>query len=319
MGDRPKYSSYIAALLDIIISDIHKTSDRTLVKWRNDTMVCFDHMSTNLIALYSRACEVPDNVYKLQEKTLQTIKYKVQTALGISKEHYQHSDTDSIYGSEQGAGHSTGNWLFHSTQMIKKNQNKLWRLHNLHSKQRHKTYTKHILGFLDDKSQYANDWDSNNIKTIIKNKQHAAQSWEELLHTSGGKLEILKCCIIVMDWTHGSKGSQVLLPTNKHNTISVIDSEDHKSYDITLLQNNAPFKYLRIISSTDDDQTSISNNTFGNNRRIKNINHHPLQNYQAKLYLFTHLNPKINYPLSCASLSHKQYNSFHKTHISNAI
>ena len=122
-----------------------------------------------------------------------------------------------------------------------------------------------------------------------------------------------------MDWTHGSKGSQVLLPTNKHNTISVIDSEDHKSYDITLLQNNAPFKYLRITSSTDDDQTSISNNTFGNNRRIKNINHHPLQNYQEKLYLFTHLNPKINYPLSCASLSHKQYNSFHKTHIINAI
>ena len=76
-------------------------------------------MSTNLIALYSRACEVPDNVYTLQAKTLQTIKYKVQTALGISKEHYQYSETDSIYGSEQGAGHSTANWPFNSTQMIK--------------------------------------------------------------------------------------------------------------------------------------------------------------------------------------------------------
>ena len=35
-GDRPKYSSNIAALLNIVISDIHKISGRTLVKLRND-------------------------------------------------------------------------------------------------------------------------------------------------------------------------------------------------------------------------------------------------------------------------------------------
>ena len=54
------------------------------------------------------------------------------------------------------------------------------------------TYIKHILGFIDDKTQYANDWKNNNIKTITDNIQHAAQSWEGLLHTSGGKLEISK-------------------------------------------------------------------------------------------------------------------------------
>ena len=74
-----------------------------------------------------------------------------------------------------------------------------------------------------------NDWDNNNIKNIIKNIQHTVQSWKELLHTSGEKLEISKCCMIVMDWTHDSKGSQVLLPKNKLNTISVTDSEDRKS------------------------------------------------------------------------------------------
>ena len=123
-----------------------------------------------------------------------------------------------------------------------------------------------------------------------------------------------------MDWTHGSKGSQVLLPTNKHNTISVIDSEDHKSYDITLLQNNAPFKYLRIISSTDDDQTSISNNTFGNNRRIKNNIRQPFQKLSRKtLSIHESQYHKIHYPPSYASLSHKQYDSLHKVHIPNAI
>ena len=119
MGDRPKYSSDIAALLDIVISDIHKISDRTLVKLLNDATTCFDCIIPNLITLCSRTYKVPGNIFNLQAKTLQTIKYKVQTALGISKEHYQHSDTYSIFGSGQGARHSTTNWLFHSTPMTK--------------------------------------------------------------------------------------------------------------------------------------------------------------------------------------------------------
>ena len=57
-----------------------------------------------------------------------------------------------------------------------------------------------------------------------------------------------------MAWTHDNKGSQLLLPTNKNNTISVTDSEDHKAYEISLLQNDKLFKCLEITSSTDDDQ-----------------------------------------------------------------
>ena len=86
-GGRPRYSSDIAALLDIVISDIHKISGRTLVKLRNDATACFDRMIPNLIYLCSRAYEVSDNICKLQAKTLQTMKYKVQTSLEISIEH----------------------------------------------------------------------------------------------------------------------------------------------------------------------------------------------------------------------------------------
>ena len=126
--------------------------------------------------------------------------------------------------------------------------------------------------------------------------------------------------MIFIDCTHDSKGSQVLLPTNKLNTISVTESEDHKSYEIALLENNGPFKYLGIPSSTGDDQkhqfqTILLTTTEGS--RILFIS--PFKNYQAKLYLFTYLNHKIHFPLSCASLSQKKYNSLHTAHISNAI
>ena len=45
----------------------------------------------------------------------------------------------------------------------------------------------------------------------------------------------------------------------------------------------------------------------------------PSKKYQSKLYLFTHLNPKIHCPLSCTFLSPKQYNHLHKKYISTEI
>ena len=79
--------------------------------------------------------------------------------------------------------------------------------------------------------------------------------------------------MIVMGCTNDSKGSQVLLPTNKLNTISVKDSEIHKTYEINLLQNNEAFKYLGITSSNDDDQKHrFQHNFSGNDRRSKNTN-----------------------------------------------
>ena len=86
-----------------------------------------------------------------------------------------------------------------------------------------------------------------------------------------------------MDWTNDSKGSQVLLLTNKLNAISIKDSEDHKIYEINLLQNNEPFKYLGITSFNDDDQkhqfqTIFQATTEGS--RILSIS--PFKNYHAK-------------------------------------
>ena len=120
-----------------------------------------------------------------------------------------------------------------------------------------------------------------------------------------------------MAWTHDNKGSQLILPTQK---ISVTDSEDHKTYDIVLLQNNEPFKYLGITSSSNDDQKHQFKIMFSATKEKSRIlSTSPFKNYQSKSYLFTHLNPKIHYPLSRTSLSFKQYDSSHKAHIPTSI
>ena len=49
-----------------------------------------------------------------------------------------------------------------------------------------------IIGFVDDKRQYTNDWLHNCLDTVTNNLREAAQGWEYLLHTVGGQLELTK-------------------------------------------------------------------------------------------------------------------------------
>ena len=68
-------------------------------------------------------------------------------------------------------------------------------------------YSKYNLGFIDDKTQYAKDWKNNDIVKIKNNIQHAAQSWEELLYTSGRKLDISKCRMHIIAWPRDNDGT----------------------------------------------------------------------------------------------------------------
>ena len=56
--------------------------------------------------------EVPDNICKLHSTILHNTKYRVQTALGTSNQHYKYSTSSSIHGNGQGIGLSCTNWVY---------------------------------------------------------------------------------------------------------------------------------------------------------------------------------------------------------------
>lgn len=147
---------------------------QNLRKDNHQKLACFDHMISNLISLRSGTYDIPDNVCKLQGKELQTMKYKVQTVLGIFKEHYQHSIIDLIYGSWQESRHSSTNMFFTNTLMTNALE-KHCEGCTMTSLTRDITHSKHILGFVDDKTQYTKDWKHNDIVKITKNIQYAVQ------------------------------------------------------------------------------------------------------------------------------------------------
>ena len=106
--------------------------------------------------------------------------------------------------------------------------------------------TKYILGFVDDKRQYSNDWNENKLATIITQLKQAAQSWGHLLYTTGGKLESSKCGIYIMEWKFHDDGRVILAPIPDIESFTITSLFDKSHYIIKLLSNSECMKYVGI-------------------------------------------------------------------------
>ena len=101
------------------------------------------------------------------------------------KKIYSTNTKKTIHGTGQGSGASGSNWLFTSVPMMDTIEQNCEGC-TIHSPDKKLTWTKHILGLVDDARQYANDWNNNNIVYILNYLQQSSQTWEHLLHTTGG-------------------------------------------------------------------------------------------------------------------------------------
>ena len=80
------------------------------------------------------------------------------------------------------------------------------------------------------------------------------------------------------------------------------------------------FKYLGIMSTlTDSQQPQLIDTTVHATNGARLLSAIPFTRLHSKLYVFTHLMPKITYPLSCASFSESHYSRLNRTFISTTI
>ena len=91
------------------------------------------------------------------------------------------------------------------------------------------------------------------MNNILSTLQHASQTWEHLLATTGGKLVIPKCAVYILKWVFDAQGIPSL---DKACTakISVSSSETSEQTTIPHLPNDIPFKYLRVNTTPIGDQ-----------------------------------------------------------------
>ena len=144
--------------------------------------------------------------------------------------------------------------------------------------------------------------------------QKAAHSWEHLLHTSGGKIELTKCAWYCISWKFNLNG----IPSMSNNTsykIVLLDSATQQLHTIKQLQINSPFKYLDTESTplgTTDHQFTSSKQQALRGARI--FSSSKMNRFYIALYLKTHLHPKLMSPLACT-----YFTSINNTHQSRIV
>ena len=111
-------------VIEVVVFKEHKylyarQTRTTLMTMDNDAKACYDRVICNLAMMTSRYFGMPINACKMQANTLKAMKFHVRTTMGISNDHYTHTQATPVHGSGQGSCASPAIWLLISSILMR--------------------------------------------------------------------------------------------------------------------------------------------------------------------------------------------------------
>ena len=158
-----------------------------------DATSCYDRIVAGFALLCSRHYGMPSDACELHGKTIANMQHHVKTALRVSQAFFQSTPEMMLYGSGQGSSGSPPLWVVCSDILFKALENLTGKGMSFQSPSSHVTDGRSTDAFVDDATNGINDSTNQtpqNELMIASRLQLQAEAWEQLLHTSGGKLEL---------------------------------------------------------------------------------------------------------------------------------
>jgi hypothetical protein len=251
-GSRPGPSAVDPVLLEELQVSISYLSRTNQVTFHNNATSCYDRIIIALANLVARQFSMPEEIAKLHGTTLKKMWYYVSTALGISDASYSHTKESPVYGTGQGSCSSPSIWL-QICSFLFDCHNQCSYGANYSSPDGSIQFKTSMTGFVDNMKGHVNDMDSPPLQQLIDQMQSNVQLWGNLLHVSGGALEIPKCNYYVMQWKFQPSGIPKL--NADINTILHLENRD-RTATITLTNDaiTVAHKTLGTWKSTAQDQ-----------------------------------------------------------------
>jgi exonuclease III len=211
-GSRPGRSATDPVTLEELQVSISYMSRTNQIIFHNDATSCYDRIIINLANLLARRFGMSEELCRLHGDTLHHMLYYVSTALGISDRSYQHVPDSPIYGTGQGSCASPAVWLTVCSILFQCHQKASHGAEYVTPDKR-LSLKLSMAGFVDDTKGQTNDMRSPTaipLATLVSQMQDDAQLWGDLLHVSGGALEIPKCNFYIMHWLFQENGIPTL-------------------------------------------------------------------------------------------------------------
>ena len=212
-GSRQDRQAQDPVLLEELQFDLSRVSRKSLVLTNYDAASCYDRIIPSLAMLASRKFGKPMRVTQANAHTLENAKYRIRTDLGSAPTENSHSPDHPIYETGQGSANGPMLWLFLDSI--------LYDCYDSDTKPAvycTPDYTHRIAlgmaGFVDDSNGQTNEFESDERsdtwRLILNHAQKYAQLWTNLLHSSGGTLELSKCSFHLLRWSFSISGAPVL-------------------------------------------------------------------------------------------------------------
>ena len=167
-----------------------------------------------------------------------------------------------------------------------------------------------MVGFVDDSTGSLNDFQTHSeapFPELLRRMQYDAQLWNNLLYSTGGKLELPKCSFHVLRFDFRPNGTPVPEIASHDDKIHITDLESNRLIPIPSKRAFEPHKTLGHYKSPMARQQTELNNLQSKAERISLlISISPLTREGASLAYHTIYNPSIRYTLPQSYFTQKE-------------
>jgi hypothetical protein len=277
----------------------------------NDAKSCYDRIVMLLVSIASQRLGMPTNVCELFQEILNQTQYYAKTVHGTSTMGYGTTPEHAIHGPGQGGRASPSIWTVISCLILScmSEESNGITLLDPHTAQSVHQFSS---GFVDDITHWNINTDQRNtaapLSTILNDTQRMAQWWENLLFSTGGKLELSKCFYYVIYWIYNHEGEASMLDTTAlPQQVHLTDSETSSDIIIENKRCTASHKTLGAMENPSGCYTDEVDRLRAKAQSIATqVSCCSLRPSEAKIMYHTMYLPSISYSLSAGILNEAQ-------------
>lgn len=306
-GRKGRSAEEIHLLKQLLYSTIRLTRT-SAISFDNDAKSCFDRIVIALLNIILQQHGNTDKSCEILAKTLQEVEYYIKTDHGTSTESFGGIET---HGALQGGRASTAFWSYISAVLIKSLKSTHQGFTATDPRQRQ---VLHIItsGFVDDCTNWTNTFhadltDHHDQQKLLEQGRSMSQRWNDLIHASGGKLELPKCLYYLLEHEFDDEGIPnfkaktdnipTISLTGPHGDTIPIDQLDPSQPHVTLGSHDSPAEYHR----SENQRLLLKSQQFARSAATTHLPPHESQVFYNLMYI-----PSISYSFASCSLTKEQ-------------
>ena len=257
-GSVPGRTTLEPIMLTQLTNDNCRILRRSLARFDNDASACFDRIIIPLAMLAARRCGMSEDAIRIHAETLEKMKYSVKTQFGTSLESYEGTKTEPLFGTGQGSGASPAAWLSLVVLIMNTMDRIVSERVRFESPDSVMKHTRLIDAFVDDTSLSFTDAGTTSFEGLSQRLKHIASVWNDLLHYSGGSLNLQKCVYHITTWKWLNGRPTLYQPSVEQadSAVTIKAMQSQQSQPIRYQPYSQPHRILGVYLSPSGDFTS---------------------------------------------------------------